>query len=119
MFRTRLNASKKKRIGRVAGCILSENKKGGRCKPPFRQLTPQNQNTVEVAFRRPREANIFICDLRMQVGCQATGQQGFPLMRLKQWELGSGNSSWLQGEQQKPYKISQMNSPLSPFFGRR
>jgi hypothetical protein len=26
---------------------------------PLRQLTPQNQNTVEVVFRPPREANIF------------------------------------------------------------
>src|SRR5437660_12700867 len=104
MFRHEaVESIEKNQSGGVCRRSQSRNKKGGRCKPPFRQLTPQNQNTVEVAFRPPREANIFICDLRMQVGCQAMGPPGFPFIRLKQRELSSRNSSRPQGEQQKPY----------------
>ena len=36
------------------------NEKGGRCKPPFFQLTPQTGHRVEDRFRPPREANLFV-----------------------------------------------------------
>ena len=40
------------------GTSVTKTKKGAGASP-LRQLTPQNQNTVEVVFRPPREANIF------------------------------------------------------------
>jgi len=36
----------------------AENEKGGWCKPPLLELTPQTGYRVEVRFRPPREANI-------------------------------------------------------------
>ena len=102
----------------AGGRPLTKIKKGAGASP-LRQLTPQNQNTVEVVFRPPREANIFICRSRVQVGCQPPGYAQFEFIRLKRWELAKGNHLGTRGKQAKSYKISQMASSSSPFFGRR
>src|SRR5258707_2380948 len=82
----------------------SVTKKKGAGASPLRQLTPQNQNTVEVVFRPPREANIFICRSRMQVGCQPPGYPQVEFIRLKRWELAKGNYPGTRGEHLNPTK---------------
>src|SRR5947207_10658899 len=78
-------------------------KKGGRCKPPSSTDPPKPEHSRGCVPATPG-SQYFICDLKMQVGCQAMGQRGFPFIRLKQWELGSGNSSRLPRELQNPTK---------------
>ena len=84
---------------------------------PFRQLTPQNQNTVEVVFRPPREANILFAMLRCKSGASlcsldilihALETTGVSLGELLEQHAGTA----------KAYKISQMKQCFSPFFGR-
>src|SRR5215510_2651789 len=61
---------------------LLRNEKGGRCKPPSSQLTPQTGHRVEDRFRPPREANL-VMEEGKQVGCQPWT---FPLVTPKQLE---------------------------------
>jgi len=96
-----------------------KTKKRGPVQAPFCQLTPQNQNTVEVVFRPPREANIFICRSRVQVGCQRRLRRHFEFIPLKRWELGGREPLGTDGGSPESYKISQMRSAAPPFFGRR
>ena len=67
---------------REAAARLLRNEKGGRCKPPSSQLTPQTGHRVEDRFRPPREANL-VMEEREQVDCQA---REFPLVTRKQLE---------------------------------
>ena len=84
---------------------------------PFRQLTPQNQNTVEVVFRPPREANIFICWSRVQVGCQLPGYPQVEFIRLKRWELAKGNHPGTRGEHLNPTKSHRWHRPALHSLG--
>jgi hypothetical protein len=84
---------------------------------PLRQLTPQNQNTVEVVFRPPREANIFICRSRMQVGCQPPGYPQFEFIRLKRWELAKGNCLGTLGDHLNPTKSHRWHGPALHSLG--
>lgn len=93
-----------------------ENKKGAGASP-LRQLTPQNQNTVEVVFRPPREANIFICRSRVQVGCQPTGNPRQEFIRLKQWELAKGNYLGTPREHANPTKSHRCQRPALHSLG--
>src|ERR1700747_1754394 len=96
-----------------------KNKKRGPVQAPFCQLTPQNQNTVEVVFRPPREANIFICKSRVQVGCQRQFLSSLAFIRLKQWELARWKPFGTGSRTPESYKIPQMRLAPPPFFWRR
>jgi hypothetical protein len=98
------------------GTSVTKIKKGAGASP-LRQLTPQNQNTVEVVFRPPREANIFICRSRVQVGCQPPGYPQFEFIRLKRWELAKGNHLGTRGEHLNPTKSHRWHRPALHSLG--
>jgi hypothetical protein len=76
------------------GDVRHKNKKKGAGASPLRQLTPQNQNTVEVVFRPPREANIFICRSRVQVGCQRRFKSTFRIHTIETMGVSQAGTIW-------------------------
>src|SRR5437016_14552497 len=91
MFRTKLNPSKKNESGGFLGASNRKIKKGAGASPLSSTDPPKPEHSRGCVPATPG-SQYFICELKMQVGCQAMVLEGFRFIRLKQWELGSGNS---------------------------
>src|SRR6266700_7397199 len=71
----------KKQSGGVVGAANREIKKGAGASPLSSTDPPKPEHSRGCVPATPG-SQYFICDLRMQVGCQAMGPPGFPFIRL-------------------------------------